>query len=160
MPQTIYYKPNIDITREPTEYDVLTIPTADLFVATKTFLDEYYKDTAEFYEERGVFGVVRLSPSGLAYLIKIITNATYKRQISKTVFSLERGRVVISLYHTLDDDFLRKIRLVAEKTGLTLNDSKPGHLTLHIDLEESKSLQIYARDQKLFGFYLNIAFFF
>ena len=51
MPQTIYYKPNIDITREPTEYDILTISTADLFVATKTFLDEYYKDTADFFEK-------------------------------------------------------------------------------------------------------------
>ena len=145
--------------REPTDYSTIQISLNDISTSLDKFINQFFGGTITVSSPKIAMGYVKIAPSRLAYLIKVLVNQYYSDNPPKTSINIENEGLSITVEYCEqinDTDTLKKI---FESAGLVLQEESERSLHYFSPALTSKSIRVYAGDPTFLYAYLLEVFF-
>ena len=144
---------------EPSEYRITNFNAHDIYSSLTAYLDEFFRDSLPVINDGLFQGYIRICPTGLAHLIRIIfCQAVENSEIQAHIY-ISENEFSIYIKNCTNQKELERIEYIASKTGLSILHINDTFVKLYAEIVTSQICKIYARDSKLFTMYLEEAFF-
>ena len=130
--------------KAPTDFSVKTVAASDFILATREFIDENFRGAVRFEDGALVSGYVELSPSGFAYLIKLILNEVYGSSLVTLAINADNEGISVKVDCGLAKINLEIIESVAKSSGFSVEYGEGGILFLRLKSRRLEASVLYA----------------